>query len=404
MIDEETTADKSFKRTLLLPTLLLCVFLAFSVNVFFQTLLVNVASSFNVPIGTASQLLTIGVLAVLIMSFAMSALAIRFKHKSLFLFGVVLYAVGVLVYFFALNFATWILAQILLGTSMPMILIMVYTLIGEQFPLERRGWAMGLLASTSLASAVVVGPISGVIAGVAGWRMVLLGFIFPVSIICLALAYVTVPSKQPQPQANAKPSYTQALKKIFTRLSPSACAISAALVAFAFVFAYFAVSFLRIAFSLSPALGGVCMMIGGLAGIVGGVVGGRLINRYGRKPLAIWGALFVAISDILFTFMPSAVFSVVMWTVNAFAAATTVAGSSSLSLEQVPEYRGSMMSIYASFDSSGTIVGLIVGGLVLNLYANNFHLLYIIFGVMGFAAAALLFFLAKDPCKAGSTQ
>jgi len=93
-----------------------------------------------------------------------------------------------------------------------------------------------------------------------------------------------------------------------------------------------------------------------------------------------------------------------VWIVNALAAAAIGAGLGSLALEQVPEYRGSMMSIFSSFQGAGMVVGLITSGLVLNLYANNFHLLYIIFGMMGFSAAALLFLLAKDPCRAGSAN
>jgi predicted MFS family arabinose efflux permease len=404
MKDEVSMADKSFKRTLLLPTLLLCVFLNYSVGFSLSTLLVNVASSFNVPIGSASQLFTVVYLVGLVMGVVMSALAISFKQKALFLFGIALYVVGVLVWFFAPNFATALLAQVLLGIGGSMFGIMVYALIGEQLPLNRRGWAMGLVMSSAMTSAVVLGPVSGVIAGFAGWRMVLLGFIFPISIVCLALGAIIVPSKQLQPQAEAKPSYAQALKKIFAHVSPIACTVGQFLISFAIIFAVYAVSFLRIAFSLSSAWGGVCMMIGGAAGIVGGVLGGRLVNRVGRKPLAVSGTLFVAISDILFTFMPNAEASVVVWIVNALAAAVIGAGLGSLALEQVPEYRGSMMSIFSSFTSAGSIVGLIVGGLILNLYANNFHMLYIIFGVMGFAAAAVLFFLAKDPCKAGSAR
>ena len=76
----------------------------------------------------------------------------------------------------------------------------------------------------------------------------------------------------------------------------------------------------------------------------------------------------------------------------------------SLTLKQVPEYKGSMMSIYTSFDSGGYILGLIASGLVLNLYANNFHILYIIFGAVGISTAAVVFFFAEDPCKRAPTQ
>jgi predicted MFS family arabinose efflux permease len=403
MGNQSTEPQKSFRRTLLLPTLFLCVFLAFSVTWFLGTLLINVSASFNVPIGTASQLVTIGYVTGLIMGFAMSAFAIRFKHKSLFVFGVALFAVAVLIWFFAPNFATAILAQVLVGASFSTISIMAYTLIGEQLPLERRGWATGLVAAAIMTSSLVLGVVSGVIASVAGWRMVPLGFIFPISIVCLFLALLVVPSKQPQPRSEAKPSFVQALKKILTRVSPIACTVSAAMVSFSMVFPIFAVSFLRITFSLSPTYAGLCMTMAAALGIVGGVVGGRAVNRIGRKPLTITAVLFVGLSAFLFTFMPAAAFSIMAWGVNAFAAGVIIASLPSLTLEQVPEYRGSMMSIYSSFDSAGMITGLIIGGLVLNLFANSFHMLYIIFGLVGVSTAAVVFFFAKDPCRPGST-
>jgi predicted MFS family arabinose efflux permease len=82
----------------------------------------------------------------------------------------------------------------------------------------------------------------------------------------------------------------------------------------------------------------------------------------------------------------------------------TWAGLSSLNLEQVPEYRASMMSIAASFDNTGVAIGVIIGGIVLNLFANNFHLLMVILGALAASAAAVLFFFAKDPCTIGSRR
>jgi len=58
-----------------------------------------------------------------------------------------------------------------------------------------------------------------------------------------------------------------------------------------------------------------------------------------------------------------------------------------------------MMSLSTSFQNAGLIVGLTVSGLVLNLYANNFQILYAIFGAAGVASAVVVFFFSKDPCK-----
>jgi len=77
----------------------------------------------------------------------------------------------------------------------------------------------------------------------------------------------------------------------------------------------------------------------------------------------------------------------------------TFTGLFSLSLEQVPGFRGTMMSLSTSFQNAGLIVGLTISGLVLNLYANNFQILYAIFGAAGVASAAVVFLFARDPCK-----
>jgi len=57
------------------------------------------------------------------------------------------------------------------------------------------------------------------------------------------------------------------------------------------------------------------------------------------------------------------------------------------------------MSLNGSFRSVGVIVGLILSGLLLNLYANNFQSLYVMFGICGVASAAVVFLFANDPCK-----
>jgi predicted MFS family arabinose efflux permease len=62
-----------------------------------------------------------------------------------------------------------------------------------------------------------------------------------------------------------------------------------------------------------------------------------------------------------------------------------------------------MMSINGSFQNVGLALGAIIGGLVLNLFHNNFQLLMTILGSLGASAALVLFLFAKDPYKTGAT-
>jgi len=111
MTGETVVASKSLKRTLLIPTLLLCVFLSGTVAYFVIVAFVDLSASFKVSIGTVSVLPIIAWALGTIMGVIMSALTIRFKHKPLLISGIALYAIGALGFFLAQNFATVILVH-----------------------------------------------------------------------------------------------------------------------------------------------------------------------------------------------------------------------------------------------------------------------------------------------------
>lgn len=133
--------------------------------------------------------------------------------------------------------------------------------------------------------------------------------------------------------------------------------------------------------------------------ILGDIVGGRLINRIGRKPLTVVAGVIQGVFAILIVFVPNAGASAVMWMVSAAFGGVMLTALIGLVLEQVPGFRGTMVSLNNAFHNIGLIVGLSISGLVLNLYANNFQILYTIFGATAVASAAVVFLFAKDPCK-----
>jgi len=66
--------------------------------------------------------------------------------------------------------------------------------------------------------------------------------------------------------------------------------------------------------------------------------------------------------------------------------------------------KSSMMSIGNSFENIGGILAIIIGGLVLNFYNNNFHLLMTLLGVVGIVAVPVLLLFVKDPTKPSAVQ
>jgi len=390
--------ERSLRSRLFLPFLMLASFLIISFATFFSTDLVDVARTLKVGVGTASQILTVGSFLALIMGVAMSFLAVRFKHKSLFLLGLAFFAFGILGCFFAPNFAFMLLFNILLGGG-TIAGIMVYTMIGDFLPLQKKGFAVGLTVASGGGLAQVIMPqVTSVITNAAGWRAVLLWFIFPLSIVTLLFGFFLLPSKPRQDQTANKPKYAMAFKQILTNKSAIACMVGSALFWFSAVIPVYGVTFYRLHFHESLSTAAIFYSIVAAMLLLGSVVGGRLINRMGRRRLAVVAGTFEGIFAVLMVFVPNVWASLVMWMVSGAFAGVIAAALLGLVLEQVPGFRGTMLSITTSFHYVGYILALSISGLLLNVYANNFQIIYTMFGAAAISSAAVLFFFAKDPC------
>ena len=71
--------------------------------------------------------------------------------------------------------------------------------------------------------------------------------------------------------------------------------------------------------------------------------------------------------------------------------------ANNLTLEQVPEFRGTMMSIDTAAINLGSALGTALGGLA--LLSFDYEGLGIALGVMGVAAAVVFYLLTTDPTR-----
>ena len=196
-----------------------------------------------------------------------------------------------------------------------------------------------------------------------------------------------------------KPDYLKAFKHILRNKSALSCMIVASLISVSFLSPIYAISFFTLFFKESLTMGATFYSLASAMGILGVLVGGRLINRIGRKSLAVVACVIQGVFTTLIVFMPNSFASAVMWMMSAFFGSATFVGFTSLVLEQVPDFRGTMISLNTSFQYIGYIVGLTISGLILNLCSNSFQILYIIFGLCGIVSAVLIVLFTRDPCK-----
>ena len=91
---------------------------------------------------------------------------------------------------------------------------------------------------------------------------------------------------------------------------------------------------------------------------------------------------------------PSYWVSFVLAIIASISAGIVVTVSSSFSLEQIPEYQGTMMSLYSAADSLGTTVSATVGGYLLLVYGYGSSSL--VMGVMGLLSALAFQYLTTN--------
>lgn len=167
------------QRKLLLPILGLSVFSAWLITVTFQLLLVDIAHTFQIQVGTASFVAAVGSISGVAAGIVMSILSVRINHKLLLLAGLVGTSAAGVVCFFAPNFAIVLISNIGIGAGIAIATAMSYSLIGVFYPFEKRGRAVGyIVAATSLAY-VVGAPVVGVLDDIGGWRSVMILFAVP---------------------------------------------------------------------------------------------------------------------------------------------------------------------------------------------------------------------------------
>ena len=363
----------------------------------FALLLLDIAHTFDRPVGVTGLIETVSLTVAAITALLMGAWSIRYNHKSLLLLGLGFLCIAAVGCFLALNFTMMIIFYALTGLGYTMVQPMTYTLIGEHLPLEKRTSAIGRL-SASMASVFIIGPpIIVVLAGLGGWRLPFLVFALPVSLLSLMMTAKGIPSptRSSHPLKSTQ-EYIKGFKGVFTNRSAVTCLIGTAL-----LFAgwqgplIYSPSFFREHFQISTGFASILLTCLALSYVLGSLVISRFTIRFGKKSLTvvtagIAGSFFIAFTNVSYLWL-----SVAFLYLGGLFFGMLVTTSTSLTLEQVPRFRGTMMSMHSSAWNVGAALGTGIGGLVLLL--RNYEFLGLFLGAMVLAAAPLFNLWVSDP-------
>jgi DHA1 family inner membrane transport protein len=358
-------------------------------------ILIEISLAFNTTVGVVGQLFTASSIMGMISAPILALLSIKIKPKKLLSTGILFITISAIGCSLSPTYLAMLFSYCLNGLGVAMVAPMIMTLIGENLSQEKRSGAIGLIIASTPMLSTLTGLVIGRITGF-GWRTAYLIYVLPIALISLILSFLGLASIEDEERTGGEKSLLAGFRKILRNRSALSClfATSLAMAAWISVMSY-GISFYREQYLVPTDWAGYIWSGLALCFTVGSLVTGRLVDRFGRKPLSLFSALLVGVSAVLFTNLPSFVVSIFFALNAGFFAGLMYSVSNSLSLEQVPEFRGSMMSLNAGFNSLGAALGSAIGGLALTY--GGYSLLGICLGFCGVIAALIYYLLTHDP-------
>ena len=391
--------EKPSSGRLILPSLVISRFATGCPGILTGLLLIDIGLTFGCSVGIMGQIRTASSIVGVISALIMGVLSIRFKHKTLLMIGLSSILISALGCSFALNFNMMLLLYLLTGLGMAMITPMTATLVAEHFPLEKRGSTIGWLVAGGSLSYLIGAQVITFLAGIRDWRLAFLGFVVPILIMGLVLVLVGLPSTSSGHRSKMREgNYLEGFKAVFTNRSATACIVGTVLRTASFqMLLLYGISFFRQRFLISTGSASIVMTSAALCYTLGSLVLGRFVDRFGRKPLTVLATFLAGVFTISLTLLPNLYLALAMNFLGAWFSGINVSAAQSLTLEQVPRYRGTMMSMNSAAVNIGTALGAGIGGLVLLLY--DWEFLGISLGTVGIIAAVIYYLLAIDPTR-----
>jgi predicted MFS family arabinose efflux permease len=160
----------------------------------------------------------------------------------------------------------------------------------------------------------------------------------------------------------------------------------------------FAIAFYRQQLGLPLNFASMIFMIAIGMYALASLIVGRFVNRVGARTLGTICAFVNGIFIMVFFFMPTWYFALPLDMMHVWLGAIVFTSFQCLTLDQVPNYRPTMMSLRSLFLTLGAMIGAALGGTILIVF-GSYTSVGILFGVLSIASA-IAFFGTKDTTKA----
>jgi predicted MFS family arabinose efflux permease len=156
----------------------------------------------------------------------------------------------------------------------------------------------------------------------------------------------------------------------------------------------YSASFYREVFGLPVSVVSNIVVFGALIFTAGSVWSSRFVKRFGKKPVIVTSSLLGALFIGLYTNTPDFWVSMLSRMLGGFFIAVAFSGLNTMMLDQVPRFRGTVMSLDSALKNLGSALGTFIGGI--SLLAWGYSLVAIILGLFSVLSALIVYYRSRS--------
>jgi len=373
-----------------LASLLLSNYSIYPGTILTSILLVEIAETFDSGVGVVSQIRTLSSVLGFVTAVAMGALSVRYGGRRLLAAGLVLLSLSCVGSAAAPSLVLLFVLYSLNGVASNVVFPMLTSLVGEYYPPERRAMVMGWIGASGGLSYMLGAPIIAYLASAGGWRLPFVAYAAAIPVAALALTLWRLPATPVKVDAVG---ISEGFRAIASNRSAMAALGAVTLKAASTENIYFySFTYLREIHGASQVQVSLIYSVASLTFLLGSFFCGSFTDRLGVKEALVTALGVALLSQAAYPYLPLWLGASVI-VVGHFFFSLEYSAANTLVLEQVPEYRGSMMSMSSALSYLGYGLGTAVGGLALS--TAGWESLNTVLSVMGAAALLLYFYLVE---------
>jgi len=367
-------------------------------NQILSPILPEIASSFAVDVARVGLTVSGYALAAALAALVVGSLSDRGRRRPFLIAACVTFGLASLAAFFSGSFSTFAAARILAGASAGVISALVVASIADRVPYQRRGRAMGWVASAYFAAPILGVPVGSLLADLYGWRTLYILFA-GAAVGLAAVMLVWYADSHEKREAEPRSWASETLGK-YSGFLKNKVTLAGALSAF-FVsggitsFVTYLGAYLSGQFGLSTTAIGMVFLLSGGASLAGALAAGRLSDRLGKRAVAFWGSLALASVILVVPALGGGISLYLGLGVVGLAAASRVAPLQSLVTELVSrQTRGAYVALRNTLSQLGIAVSAAAGA---SLFAVKGYGAVCILAATFSLVAALLLLWVEEP-------